>query len=138
MADDKLSRDDLFLLMDSYKNTIELNTTLSHQQNSIIEQQHAILAQDKKTGEKMDLLIQKLGEHTKALTDIQTEMTTTNSARRLECNKEHSNMTIKVYGIIASLIIIIIALLALLKPAYDHSEIKEVVNKIAIQVGVEK
>lgn len=138
MGDDRLSRDDLFLLMDSYKNTIELNTTLSHQQNSIIEQQHAILEQDKKTGEKMDLLIQKLGDHTKALTDIQVEMTTTNATRRLECNKEHSNMTVKVYGIIASLIIIIIALVTLIKPAYQHTDIKETVDKIAIQVGVKE
>ena len=138
MADDKLSRDDLYLLMDSYKNTIELNTTLSHQQNAIIEQQHLILEQDKKTGEKMDLLIQKLGDHTTALTNIQTEMTVTNSARRLECNKEHSSMTIKVYGVIASLIIIIIALIALIKPAHNYNEIKTVVDEIAVQVGVTK
>ncbi|MGD2072029.1 MAG: hypothetical protein PVG65_00865 [Candidatus Thorarchaeota archaeon] len=43
MGDENLSREDLFLLLESYKNQIRLNTTLLEKQEQVIQSQNRVI-----------------------------------------------------------------------------------------------
>lgn len=62
-----LSREDLTLLMESYRNTIELHTTLLEQQKQVLEFQHTII-------EKQDSIIGKQGKVCDQLSIIATNL----------------------------------------------------------------
>ena len=55
-----LSRDDLFLLMESYRNTIELNTTLLEQQKLIVDSNKAITASNGEICKRIEEVVKKL------------------------------------------------------------------------------
>jgi len=55
-----LSRDDLFLLMESYKNTIELNTTLLEQQKAIVDGNKAITESNARICKEIEEVVKKL------------------------------------------------------------------------------
>lgn len=60
--DTKLNRDDLFLMMKSYENTIRLNTTLLEKQNLLLSQHDVIIEKQKQIYEDNNKLIEELSE----------------------------------------------------------------------------
>lgn len=128
-----LSREDLTLLMESYRNTIELHTTLLEQQkqvlqfqHTIIEKQDSILGKQSNVCDKLSTLATNLGacanniaESNKAMTetylsikkDVEDEVEkvgTKIEKTRLENVTQHSAITNKIYvGMVGSAVIII-------------------------------
>lgn len=64
-----LSREDLTLLMESYRNTIELHTTLLEQQKQVLQFQHTII-------EKQDSILGKQSKVCDKLTDVTKHLET--------------------------------------------------------------
>lgn len=63
-----LNRDDLFLLMEAYRNNVELSTTLLEQQKQIIDQlravantQQIIVTQNQQTAKQIDSYVKEIG-----------------------------------------------------------------------------
>ena len=72
MSDKKLSRDDLFLLMKSYENSVQQNTILLTQQQKMLEQQGTILDKQGQVCISIQSVLEKLtscGENTNHIED---------------------------------------------------------------------
>jgi uncharacterized membrane protein len=91
-----LDRDDLYLLMESYRNTIELNTTLIERQETL------------NTG------IERILTDIAKICGDQFSLREALSANRIEETKEHARGIVHLYGIIGLLLTIIIGLLAII------------------------
>jgi hypothetical protein len=129
---DKIDRDDLFLLMESYKNTIELNTTLLERQEivndmqvklmesikEICKNQSMILSEIKAVpdafltvAEKIAGEIKKLNDnHTKDLRDIKDNVATGRNADF----KEHAGLNMRIYVALSGMAAIVAALVGLI------------------------
>lgn len=125
-----LDRDDLFFLLESYKNMIELNTTLLERQEvlnkgienilteaaKICANQNAIAANIAKIPDQIQVLIDTLCAATvERYEEIKNEL----KSNRKEENDEHHSHTLRiyaVYGILASIVITLIGLIAKLWP----------------------
>jgi len=137
MSEDKLSRDDLFLLMQSYKNTIEMNSTLLHQQETLIDQQSALLNNSKEIVKKLEELTKDVIGHKDDITKSNTEVTKSVSNQRVESGKEHSNVNVKLYGIIGTLLFLLgSVIIAIYTRSKGNTVIIEILGKIAEAVGV--
>jgi len=55
-----LSRDDLFLLLESYRNTIELNSTLAEKQNQLIDLNKHLMSKSMELCTKIEKVAEKL------------------------------------------------------------------------------
>lgn len=91
-----LFRDDLFLLMEAYRNTIELNTTLLERQDAINQGLERVL------------------RDVSATCETQAELIAVVNNNRLAEAAEHSRHTTRLYGAFAALTSIILALIALI------------------------
>ena len=89
-----LSRDDLFLLMESYRNTIELNTTLLEQQKLIIDGNKVIVESNKQIVERIEEVAKKLDACTQEISKTHHIW----SERRLEYNAENTKEHLKLKG----------------------------------------
>ena len=136
--DDKsMSRYDLKLLMDSYKNTIELNTTLLNHQETLIDQQAALLTQSKESYKKLEELVGKIGEHNTATQVLHTDFKTGMSDKRVEETKEHNKISIKLYGVIGSLVLLLgTVLVAVYTRNKAYVAIIDILEKVAESLGV--
>jgi flagellar biosynthesis regulator FlaF len=77
MAEDKdsqLSKQDLYILMESYKNNIQLNTTLLEQQKQILSLHDASMEKQKELCKSIDDLVEKLGHCSKVISDSQSKL----------------------------------------------------------------
>lgn len=136
-----LSREDLTLLMESYRNTIELHTTLLEQQKQVLQFQHtimekqdSILGKQSKVYEQLSTLATNLGscasnidESNKSMTktlisikdnveDEVEKVGTKIEGTRIETIKQHSAITNKIYvGMVGSAVIIITLIGLLIK-----------------------
>lgn len=90
-----LVRDDLFLLMEAYRNTIELNTTLLERQDAINQGLNRVLTDLSEVSEIIEALKKTLDGH------------------RLAESAEHSRHTTRLYAAFAALTSIILALIGL-------------------------
>ena len=135
-----LSREDLTLLMESYRNTIELHTTLLEQQKQVLEFQHTIinkqdviLGKQSKVYDQLSILANSLGscatnidESNKSMIktlslikkDVEDEVEkvgTKLEKTRLDNVIQHSAITNKIYiGMVGSagIIVMLIGLIA--------------------------
>ena len=73
---DQLSKNDLFILMDSYKNNIQLNTTLLEQQKQMLQLHSNVLEKQNETMTMLDNLILKLGKCSETIGTNQTSLST--------------------------------------------------------------
>lgn len=89
-----LSRDDLFLLMESYRNTIELNTTLLEQQKLIIDGNKKLLESNSKICERIEDVAKKLDACTQEISKTHHVWT----EKRIEYNAENSKEHEKLKG----------------------------------------
>lgn len=123
--DPGLDRDDLFLLMESYRNTIELNTTLLERQDTlnqglervlheignVCSHQMGLTAEIGKLPREFRDLIDALSKGTATLCD---ELKKTIEGNRKDEAAEHSKHTVRMYGAFAALTTIIISLIGII------------------------
>ena len=69
-----LQRDDLFLLLDSYKNSIELNATVLEQTRKVVDRQNQILSEQKQLLDKVGKVIDSLSVCEKSSHELQKEV----------------------------------------------------------------
>lgn len=77
---DQLSKQDLFILMDSYKNNIQLNTTLLEQQKQMLILHDKIIEKQKETCDMIDGLVQKIGKCSETISNNQLTLSTNQTA----------------------------------------------------------
>jgi len=136
-----LSREDLTLLMESYRNTIELHTTLLEQQKQVLDFQHTIiekqdfmLGKQSKVYDQLSTVVKSLGTCATNIEESNKNMTKTLSSikddvedevakvgtkiegTRVENVTQHSAITNKIYvGMVGSGMIIITLIGLLIK-----------------------
>jgi uncharacterized protein YoxC len=151
MGDAYLSKEDLFILLETYQNSIQLNTTLLEKQNAINEKQDALLNKQKQLCDNINKVIHNLSELAKELHDVQQIMNKDCESKQknlitaigsvsekidsqsISTVKDHSNLNVKIYVALGSMGGIIAALIGLLITAYNKME---VIESIAKHLGV--
>jgi len=118
MATNKsLSRDDLFLLMKSYENSVTMNTTLLEQQKQLLEHQNEILDKQKNVCDTVNKVLDRLSTCAQTTMDVQENLgdkigeinttlsnslvnnTRTLSDMKLNCETHHSSLSKEHIGI---------------------------------------
>jgi len=94
-----LSREDLFLLMDQYKNTVELNTILLEQLKQILGQQSDIVRDQKHLCDSINSVLEKMGVCNIHIAEVQKDFLTQQLDGKLQCSKDHSGITLKIYAV---------------------------------------
>jgi hypothetical protein len=120
--EDKLSKNDLFILMESYKNNIQLNTTLLEQQKQLLIMNASAIDKQKEFCETLDRFIQNVTscsekmnvnytKLTKLIEDKSNTITSQITNGCADSKVEHSGIRLRIYmamigmgGIIISLI----------------------------------
>ena len=132
MSDSKeLSRDDLFLLMQSYKNTVESNTILLEQQKTLIDQHETLIHKQRDVLTLLGKVIDKFD----TINDVKTSLSTQMSTNHLECTKERSSLKGKLIIIYAGIGTVIVSLISLVITVFNKMDL---IEKIAKQLGVIK
>lgn len=121
---DQLSKNDLYILMESYKNNIQLNTTLLEQQKQLMIMNTAAIEKQKELCSTLDKFIENLTNCSKKLednhikivdlidnktSDIGTKIITMESNNSIE----HSKITNKLYVALGGMVLIVIAVINL-------------------------
>ena len=144
MSDFTFSRDDLLLLMKSYENTIQLNTTLLEQQKRVIDDQTKILNRlvdlshniDGIVSKQRDLMttIQELASSCDNKTaTVQREI----SESRVDSVKNHGSTKTRLTFVYGGLFTIVISLIGLLVSSYKYlPDILKIVEAIQGQLGI--
>ena len=132
-GDNVLSRDDLFLLMEAYRNNIELSTTLLQQQNQIIEQLQKTTNHQEKICASIDGVASKLDTSAEQMQKTYQEIIIEKTKCQAQVSKEHSTIMQRVNLVYVGLGTLVIPLVAFLVEAFHKLEI---INKIATHLGV--
>lgn len=121
---DQLSKNDLYILMESYKNNIQLNTTLLEQQKQLMIMNTAAIEKQKELCSTLDKFIENLTNCSKKLednhvkivelidnksADIQTKIITHDATNSVE----HSKISNKLYVALGGMVLIILAVIEL-------------------------
>ena len=125
----ELSRDDLFLLMQSYKNTVESNTILLEQQKLLLDQHNEIIRKE------ADLLniVYKVLEKCEGLPDLKTDLENKITTCHSESTKERSDLKTNTIYIIAGMSSVVLSLIGLVVIIWSKLDI---IEKIAKHLGV--
>lgn len=110
-----LNSDDLILLLESYKNQIELNTTLLEQQKRISDQIESLLTSQKTLCDSLHSMIETLNK------------------QRIDCVKEHAGLRHWIYVSLVGTGVIVVSLIALTSEAFEKFD---VIKAIAKHLGV--
>lgn len=129
----ELSRDDLFLLMEAYRNNIELSTTLLQQQNVIIEQLKRTTDQQEKICTSINGVASKLDTCTDELRKTYQETILERTKGQAKSSKEHGSIIHRVNLVYVGIGTLLIPLVAFLIEAFDKLEL---IHKIAKHLGV--
>jgi len=133
---DELSKQDLFILMDSYKNNIQLNTTILEQQRQILIMNDNFIEKQKDLCDSVDNLVDRLSECSKILIDnhvvlnssithmetsIRTTLETMVNKLLIESNTncakltlDHSKLSNKIYIAMGGMVTIILSIIGLM------------------------
>jgi hypothetical protein len=93
MSEKTLSRDDLFLLMKSYENSVQQNTILLNQQQKLIEQQSAMLSKQGEVCESVRSIVNKLATCGDNVDHVQDTIVNTINAFGEAINQETQRVT---------------------------------------------
>lgn len=106
MAEDKLSKGDLVILMDSYKNNIQLNTTLLEQQKQLIIMTGETITKQRELCSSLDAFIEKVSDCSR---------TVGNSIKDHDNNvsKEFSTVKFRISLVYGGMVTIILAIVGL-------------------------
>jgi len=127
ISDNKLSKDDLFILMESYKNNIQLNTTLLEQQKQLLLLHDTTTNKQKELCNNIDKLIEKLTQCSKTISDNQIKLheeqsklddsigsvSTQLSLKTADLSKEHASLANKMYISLVGMIGIVISVIGM-------------------------
>lgn len=154
-----LNKEDLFLLMESYRNMITMHSTLVEQQkqiidlqNNIIKKQDGISIKQTQSCDQLKIITEKLGQCAENLTKTNDTVNTscnnldksfTSSIdklktsvgdSKLELTKQHSGISTKVYVAMGLMGTIIIALVALATGLVDKYAMLQEVHDVVIHL----
>jgi len=157
-GDKSLSRDDLFLLMKSYENSVTLNTTLLEQQKQLLEHQNEIIDKQKTVCDSVNKVLDKLASCAQKTVEVQEHLgekitglnesindsvidnTKTLSEMKINCeahhsslSKEHMGINIRTYFGYTGLVAVIISLIYLGIRLFTHLD---TIDAIAKSLGV--
>lgn len=154
-----LNKDDLFLLMESYRNMIEMHSTLAEQQKQIIELQNKIMTKQEgitlsqtRSHDHFDRIAEKLNECISTLkktnetiaascssleNKVSNEVGVVNDKvgnYELESTKQHSSISTKIYVAMGGMATIIIGLITLVITILGKFNSIDEINKILNQI----
>jgi len=132
-GDGILSRDDLFLLMEAYRNNIELSTTLLQQQNQITEQLKKTTMQQEKICTSIDKVANKLDTCTDELHKAHQEMVVEKTRCQAQSSKEHGSIIHRVNLVYVGIGALLVQFLAFVIDVFAKLEL---IRKIADHLGV--
>lgn len=112
-----LNKEDLTLLMDSYKKQVELNTQVLTQQQNLIMRLDSMIEIHKETCNNINRVTDKIDDHGKHVSDGFNKMSEKLNSDRKESLKEHNDIRFKIYIAMSLMGVIILNLVAIyLKP----------------------
>lgn len=131
---DQLSKNDLYILMESYKNNIQLNTTLLEQQKQLMVMNDSAIQKQKDLCDTLDTFItnitncsQKILENNTAILKKIEERTT---ALSNQVSLEHEKIHNKLYVALLGMVGIVISVLGLaISFAEKFNSIKALIGK---------
>lgn len=123
---DALSKDDLFLLLESYKNSVEMNTLISQQLSTILE----MIAQCKDDDEKLESNLKEKTDEIMGLLKEIREKIENNDKEAIRNTGKLLNRVNLLYVAIGS---IVLGLIWLVVKYFDELSL---IHKIAIKLGV--
>ncbi len=149
--DRPLNAQDLFVLMESYKNNIELSTMLLEQQKQLLSHQNIIIEKQKKQCDSLSKLLERISNvierQDKCATDVikiqnelinnqnnvKNEIGQTQTIMRMEITKDHGGLKNLLYGVYSAIGVVIIALIGLLITVIDKLHIlKDIASKMVV------
>lgn len=133
MGDNVLSRDDLFLLMEAYRNNIEISTTLLQQQNQIVEQLQKTTANQEKICGSIDGVADKLDASAQQMSTTYQEIIVEKTKCQAEVSKEHGTIIHRVNLVYVGIGTLLLPLVVFLVQAFDRLEL---IHRIANHLGV--
>jgi hypothetical protein len=131
-GDIELTREDLFLLLESYKNNIEINTTL-------LDRINLILDGNRSTSDMIQLFLKNLTEVLKTINDTKECNQALYTEHLSKMEKQHGGIRTHIYILYVAIGAIVAPLL---KMAYDtithHAHIIQLLEKIAgiLKIGI--
>jgi len=108
-----LSKEDLTLLMDSYKKQVELNTQVLTQQQNLIVRLDSMIEIHKETCHNINKVGEKIEDQGKNTTDKFNKMSEKLNSDRKESLKEHTDLRFKIYIAMSLMGVIILNLIAI-------------------------
>lgn len=161
-----LSKEDLYLLMESYKNMITLNATLAEQQKQLMENQTKIFekqdhlaARQQQFCDRVNLMIDRIERWTADAKmghdEIQNTCTgleenlgeqlegikTSNNQMIIDNTKSHASLKNHIYGAYVGMGSMIVSILTLVYLVFSHndkaSDIFNLLQKVALKLGVQ-
>ncbi len=127
------SRDDLFLLLEAYRNQVETNQTLMEQQSRLIEQHIQILGRQAEVCNDVSEVINKIGRLSEREAEKHADLQDKINTSQLGCVKDHSSIKTKMTILYIGIGAIVIALISLAHSAYEKLD---VIKSIAEKLGV--
>jgi len=108
-----ISKEDLALLMDSYRKQVELNTQVIVQQQNLMSRIDTMIEIHKETCSNINRVADKIDEHGKTSIEISNKVSEKLNADRKEGLKEHNDIKFKIYVAMSLMGVIILNLIAL-------------------------
>lgn len=128
-----LNMQDLQLLLDSYKNTVELNTILVSQQKTLLEQHDQLITKQKEVCKIIGDCLDNVKNHAHELGNIKNLIEKSEEINTVKLSSEHKHMNARIYGLGAGLVVIILSLITFVSKATEKLEI---LDNIARFLGV--
>lgn len=125
----ELNRDDLFLLMQSYKNTVESNTILLEQQKKLLEHQNVIIGKQKEVSISLNKVLEKFG----MVGDMKGEVLEQINNCHLTCVQDRGSIKQRLIFLYAGMSLVTISLIGLVITVFDKMDL---IEKIAKHLGV--
>lgn len=128
-----VDKDDIFLLLDSYKNNIELSTTLLEQQKKLLEQQAEILKHQNKICENTDETLKRFDQCTINSVNLQKNFSDSITSIKVENAESHNRLKYSIWALSGAMVTIVISLMGLIVAIMDKYKI---ITLIANKLGV--
>lgn len=108
-----ISKEDLALLMDSYRKQVELNTQVLTQQQNLIVRMDSMIDIHKETCRNIDKVAEKIDKQEKENIENTAKIMERVSIERKESLKEHEAIKNRIYIALVGMIVIITNLVAI-------------------------
>ena len=108
-----LDRDNLFLLMEAYRNTFESNATLLEQQKALIDSYKQLIEEQKNTTGSLKELVSKLDTCAREIHDYRTEISVQSIEMRNSMKSDLSGIKNKIHVVWIGVGAIVVPLIGL-------------------------